>query len=33
MGKLLGLAALGLIGVAVAREMPALKRYQKISAM
>jgi hypothetical protein len=33
MGKILGLAAVGLIGVAVMRELPEIKRYLKIESM
>jgi hypothetical protein len=33
MGKLLALAVIGGIGAVVARELPGLKRYQKISSM
>jgi hypothetical protein len=33
MGKLLALAVVGGIGAMVARELPALKRYKKISSM
>jgi hypothetical protein len=33
MGKIVGLAAVGLIAAAVVREMPEIRRYLKIESM